>query len=509
MVIRGFTPVARFDYDFRSRRAVSFRLQAHDLLGESIRRVANDRAANDFVPDAPTKRGLRVTRRQQQRSFHRPAIEPLEKRRLLAVTAPSHVGDPDAVVSVEQAFRAEDFATHSMTGLASMGDLSIEDRFDVDGDGQVDVGDALLIINRIQQHSVQHGNGSSFPQDETLDLDNSGDVTAKDALWVINRIAVQPRGTLMAEGLAEGEGLPATYVARHRMTSSQYNSEVSTLAAQGYRPVRVSGYELNGQDYYAAIWHPTDGVTWQARHGLTSAQYQQQFTALVGQGYRPTSVNGYTVGGVDYYAAVFELRSGPSWVARHRMTNSQYQTEFNQWTSQGYRPISVSGYSINNVDYYTGVWEQSTGPSWGARHGMTSAGYQQQYNNFDAAGFDLVDVSGYDVNGTTRYTALWEARPGFETVGRHGMTSAQYQSEFNSLSAQGFQLIDVDGYNVGGSDRYAASWAKVNSQFTEVPITGNLHFASRSHGRCGRAIHGRPTDQRRFGRDQQERQTSL
>ncbi|MEH2020860.1 MAG: hypothetical protein V7K74_25635, partial [Nostoc sp.] len=38
----------------------------------------------------------------------------------------------------------------------------------------------------------------------------------------------------------------------------------------------------NGQNRYAAIWVKSGGPAWQARHGLTSAQYQATFDKLVG-----------------------------------------------------------------------------------------------------------------------------------------------------------------------------------------------------------------------------------
>lgn len=48
---------------------------------------------------------------------------------------------------------------------------------------------------------------------------------------------------------------------------------------------------------YAALWAKGPGPAWQARHGLTGAQYQQTFDQLVGQGYRPVDVSGYEVAG--------------------------------------------------------------------------------------------------------------------------------------------------------------------------------------------------------------------
>ncbi|MEM5650952.1 hypothetical protein AAHB57_29965 [Bacillus cereus] len=34
---------------------------------------------------------------------------------------------------------------------------------------------------------------------------------------------------------------------------------------------------------------------------------------------------------------------------------------------------------------------------------------------------------------------------------RHGLTAAQFQVEFNSMVSQGFRLIDISGYGVGES----------------------------------------------------------
>jgi hypothetical protein len=58
------------------------------------------------------------------------------------------------------------------------------------------------------------------------------------------------------------------------------------------------------------IREKTQGSSWRAVHGLTSAQYQQTFNELVGQGFRLVQVSGYEVGGADRYAAIFEKRDG-------------------------------------------------------------------------------------------------------------------------------------------------------------------------------------------------------
>ncbi len=97
---------------------------------------------------------------------------------------------------------------------------------------------------------------------------------------------------------------------------------------------------------YAAIFEQSGGPAWEAHHGMTSAQYQQTFNQLVGQGYRLVNVSGYSVNGQALYAAIFEQSSGPAWEARHGMTSDQYQQTFNQLVGQGYRLVDVSGYEV-------------------------------------------------------------------------------------------------------------------------------------------------------------------
>jgi cytochrome c biogenesis factor len=237
-----------------------------------------------------------------------------------------------------------------------------------------------------------------------------------------------------------------SWVARHGMTSAQYQAEFDKYVAQGYRLVQVSGYGVNGKDYYAAIWDKTPSTAWVARHGMSSAQYQAEFDKYVAQGYRLVQVSGYGVNGKDYYAAIWDKSPSTTWVARHGMTSAQYQAEFDKYVAQGYRLVQVSGYGVNGKDYYAAIWDKSPSTSWVARHGMTSAQYQAEFDKYVGQGYRLAQVSGYRVNGKDYYAAIWDKSASGAWVARHGMTSAQYQAEFDKYVGQGYRLVDVSGY---------------------------------------------------------------
>ncbi|PVF93072.1 hypothetical protein CPB86DRAFT_790514 [Serendipita vermifera] len=231
--------------------------------------------------------------------------------------------------------------------------------------------------------------------------------------------------------------------ARHRMTSDVYQSTFNDLVGQGYRLNYKSSPE------------------WQARHGMTSDNYQATFNDLTSKGFRLVLVNGYTVSGQDRYVAIWDKSVGGAWVARHRMTSSEYQSAFNTYTSQGYRLKHVSGYAIGTEARYAAIWEKTSDTSaWVARHGLTSAQYQQEFNNLTGQGYRLSDVSGYGVNGVDYYAAIFEKKAGPAFIARHGLNSAQYQSEFDTDVNAGYMLKVVSGYTLGNDDRYAALFEK-------------------------------------------------
>lgn len=248
------------------------------------------------------------------------------------------------------------------------------------------------------------------------------------------------------------------WVARHGMTSEEYQEYFNEYVGKGYRLLEVSGYDVGGHDAYAAIWEQARGPAWVAHHRMTSEQYQAFFNQYAKEGYRLVDVSGYTVAGVANYAALWEKSGGRAWVARHGMTGAQYQEFFSQYVRQGYRLRHVSGYNVSGQVYYAAIWDKSHGPAWVAHHDMTSQQYQQFFDEYVRQGYRLTDVSGYEANGAAYYAALWEHRSGPTWVARHGMDARAYQDYFDQYANQGYRLTRVSGYGVSGVDYYAAIW---------------------------------------------------
>jgi CubicO group peptidase (beta-lactamase class C family) len=272
----------------------------------------------------------------------------------------------------------------------------------------------------------------------------------------------------------------------------------------------------------------------EAYHGLTGAQHQTKFNSLSTQGFRMISLSVYGNPGDARYAAVWVQRPGPGWRAVHGVDSAGYQSFFNNATAQGYVPVLVSATGTSSNAIFAAVFEQGIAGAWRARHGMTSgpeanAGTFQNLNKTaKAQKMILRSVAIYGTASDRRYAAVWHSNPRFvkwhvhssdtgasyqvnfnaetqlagyqlaayrpayvalsddhiycslfkeDVVGawnaRHGMTAADYQTEFNKQNAAGFYPICVQGGGSGNDTRYAAIFAKRDIPLSrEWTVTG-------------------------------------
>jgi len=193
-------------------------------------------------------------------------------------------------------------------------------------------------------------------------------LTASDYQTTFNQLTQQGYHPVLVNGYATAagprfacifqQGATGAWVAQHGMTAAQYQAAFDQFVGQGYALDWVSGYFDGTEDLYAAIWRKDASIpAWQARHGMTADQYQTFFNQVTAQGYKPVVVCGYSNGSVDLYAAIFRHIAGaPAWQARHGLTPAQYQTTFDQLVAQGYRLELVSGYSTKGQDHIAALW---------------------------------------------------------------------------------------------------------------------------------------------------------
>ena len=154
---------------------------------------------------------------------------------------------------------------------------------------------------------------------------------------------------LFAAVFEERTPIPLTH---HRLTSG---SAGDTGTIQGMNATaRQSGAILHwagmygdvGNPRYLGIWLPNpDNVIWNADGvGDTAGDYQRRFDAQTSGWARPAFV---TLGAQRYLSLFVDNQIGP-WVARHDLTSSEYQAEFDHWVSQGFFPLVVQASGVGD-----------------------------------------------------------------------------------------------------------------------------------------------------------------
>ncbi len=247
------------------------------------------------------------------------------------------------------------------------------------------------------------------------------------------------------------------WASHHNMSSDAYQKKFNEYKGKGYRLSFVDGYTVKGKAYYAAIWEKKSGPAYATHHGMSGSDYQKKFNAYKKQGYRLKLVDG---GGSKsaFYTAIWEKAKGPAYATHHGMSGSDYQNKFNNYKKQGYRLSWISGYAVGGKAYYAAIWEKKSGPAYATHHGMSSSDYQSKYNSYSRQGYRLKQVSACNIGNTDYYAAIWEKKGGSSLSARHRMNGLGYQNEFNNHRFTGYKLKQVSGYARNGKSNFAAIW---------------------------------------------------
>jgi hypothetical protein len=166
---------------------------------------------------------------------------------------------------------------------------------------------------------------------------------------------------------------------------------VDELAPQGYRPITLGVSGDPGSARYAAVWVQRQGPAFQMMHRIDAAEYQRRFDLFTSQGYAPTVFS--ATGPVENaeFAAVFEQGETRPWFARHGLRWDP-DTDPDTITHENARAF--------NDGFMPRVLAVGLGS---ARHGLTAAEYQQEFNTSVAAGMIPVCVQaggeGRQANG--------------------------------------------------------------------------------------------------------------
>ncbi|MBA2678260.1 MAG: serine hydrolase [Ktedonobacteraceae bacterium] len=263
---------------------------------------------------------------------------------------------------------------------------------------------------------------------------------------------------------------PMAVEAYHGVTGSQHQSNFDRLSRQGYRIISLSVYGAPGDPRYAAVWVQRQGAASVAVHGVNSAGYQSFFNTWTAKGFAPVIVSATGPMANAVFAAVFEQGIAGTWLARHNMTSGAdttsgtFQNQLVTAHDQKMILRSLAIYGTAADRRYAAIWHPNPGyAKWHVHPSDSSANYQGTFNSetqlpgyqlssYRPAYVALSDDQIYCSAFRDDYIGPW--------VARHGLTAAAYQTEFNAQKAKGFYPICVQGGGTADQTRYAAIFAQ-------------------------------------------------
>ena len=210
----------------------------------------------------------------------------------------------------------------------------------------------------------------------------------------------------------------------------------------------MSVYGARHDERYAAVWVRRPGPDWSAVHGVDGAGYQGAFDRAAAAGFKPVLLSATGPADDPVFAGTFEQTTQGIPLTRFGLKSGD---ENDPWTIEHWiREARRNNWHPTAIAVY-GAGTTSASPASGRRTRPTSRGPRPalptifpRINSVSTRSFLRADalsrwpsrpMAGMRRSSVTIRSVAW--------VARHGLTSAGYQQEFDRLVPQGFYPIDV------------------------------------------------------------------
>lgn len=221
----------------------------------------------------------------------------------------------------------------------------------------------------------------------------------------------------------------ANWTSKRGLTATAYQTLWEQLIGQGYRVLDLDAHVVSGTPYYDAIWIREQGGSkgFKSHRILTLAQLDAKMAEYAGQRLRPIRVNGYRVGSQTYYAAVWVADGLTDFGYKRDLTSADYASWWTFYKNAGYRPVDIAAYPTSAGLRYAGLWVREAGiDSWISLRDRTAAQMQAEIIAQKKANYLEVDLDAYYVGSELRFSGIWVRRVARNFLtGNVGLTGTQ------------------------------------------------------------------------------------
>jgi hypothetical protein len=155
--------------------------------------------------------------------------------------------------------------------------------------------------------------------------------------------------------IADKKAGPA-YKAYHGLAMSSHLDGAKQLSKQGFVPVAVSVVPSSGGGKVTALWQKQSIGSWVTNAAIPLSQYQKWLETEAKAGRKLIYVDAWMSGGKAMLSAIVSSKASPSYQARHDLPGAKYQQEYETWVGKGLRTRAVTAYRVGNTIRYAALW---------------------------------------------------------------------------------------------------------------------------------------------------------
>ncbi|HSV38598.1 MAG TPA: hypothetical protein VLI04_07540 [Nocardioidaceae bacterium] len=258
-------------------------------------------------------------------------------------------------------------------------------------------------------------------------------------------------------------------VVRLNISRGCFGDMFNAMVQAGFRPTSLDFFTVGVGTRSNSVWRPNDGTPWVLLHGMSNTALQNAHDKWVKkEGFRYLTLESYRLSGKLRHAVILVKQPGVGQYARAGLSTSGYQDVFDTQKQQGRRPMSVSVAVVGGQRRYSAVFVKANVGSFVAKAHVSTAAYQAEFDAQSKAGRKLMYVDGYRYNGTPYLSAVWWAKSA-KPAARHGATRLQIAQTSADQLAAGRYTRRITGYQQGGV-RFAGLWrARPSTTITAGP----------------------------------------
>lgn len=200
-------------------------------------------------------------------------------------------------------------------------------------------------------------------------------------------------------------GLSSGWYVYDYMTPGDFQTKFDELTGEPNfrlteRSVTLDG---NGNPRHNGIFRPDLINNWLAHSSQNFTDYQSTFDQLTSDDYDLIDFFAYHVGNTNHVASIYAPQAG-DFIHEGSLDSNTFKINANNHATNGWMPVDMNVEELSNGTFYSALYRQ-TGDARMMHWGMAATEYQQWMNFYLSNGWDLVMVQNY--TDGTRYAAIW------------------------------------------------------------------------------------------------------